>query len=119
MIALLAMLIAMPSAPGCHSLGASVRCELAAAVDIRPQPLPPVPPPPPVPKRTQPKPARHRRPVPAPHRVAQEGPPDAAAVANHIQSLVSIQDCTGAHTYAASIGQAALAEQTFAVCIGR
>jgi hypothetical protein len=113
MIALLAMLVAFPSAPGCHSLGASVRCVLAAAVEIKPQPLAVVP------VHVTSKPVKHRYPAPALRRVVREGPPDAETIAKHIQSLVLIQDCTGARTYAASIGQAALGEQTFAACIGR
>jgi hypothetical protein len=125
------LLAAGLAASGCHSHGAIVQCVLAPPV---------VPAAPPASHKTPAHDARARATSTHAHRETRRtassaaskphratatarasttpAPPDSDAVQRHIQSLVSIGDCTGARTYAAATGETALAEQAFGACIG-
>ncbi len=65
----------------------------------------------------------HRRHRPPADRTARAPatpptPPTADEIARHVESLVSIADCTGARTLLISAGHTATADSTYLACIG-
>jgi hypothetical protein len=117
MIAFLVLLANMGEvASGCRSSGSAVHCELAAPAPFVAPPI------------QQDRVVLKTRPVStglrmAPKRIARAQPspdrtaPSPAAIDQHIASLVAIEDCTGARTFARSVGADALGERTFAQCV--
>ena len=123
MTLLLAVAMATNLAPGCHTIGSTVHCELAPPKAAE-RPAPPA-----VASPSDPRFAAigHAHQAHTNRRRAERGAAgsqapgsvtDDVTVQAHIASLVSIGDCTGAKTYATLIGKTALADQTFKDCAG-
>lgn len=122
MIFIVGMMIASSIATGCHSMGPSVRCELAPPVNIQP----------PAPEKVDTKPT-DLKPVPvslsmvparSSRRVKHQTRPatstsDDVTMRRRLESLVSIGDCTGAKTYATLSGRKDVADEAFRTCLGK
>jgi hypothetical protein len=112
------LLIAQP-VQGCRNIGSSLHCDLPPPTSPSPVATAIVPP-----RKT---PIVHR-PFPGKRRyvrrtrreivLSPNAAPPSGEIAAHIESLVSIGDCTGARTYALSIEAKPLADAAYAGCVG-